>query len=109
MSIFTLPGARPQENKGTLVRVKMQPDGPKSLRCWHVQYVSSEDKSVKVSVTPASDAVIGYHCPYIETVSRDSMGITHQNRRQFTTEDFIVLCNPWCSGELYFIIQNTVL
>ena len=104
-------GARPQESKGTIVRMPVFPSGSTSDLAWSSKVVEVKDKTLKLEVTPDTDCNIGKYEILIETKLKDS-------DKDFTKADteqiFYVLFNAWCKGMdkediNYEVISNDVV
>ena len=95
-------GPRPQESKGTLLRVTVSASAA-GLRpdAWHAAHHGAEENKVKVTVTPSAEAIIGNYHLYVETHTRIAEEQKITNRTDFPDE-ITVIFNPWCKGKFVY-------
>ncbi|XP_045194210.2 protein-glutamine gamma-glutamyltransferase 4-like [Mercenaria mercenaria] len=94
-------GARPQESKGTLIRLRVDlTDGVESIEGWVVKVEDLKDDTLTLSVTSAVDSMIGKYELLYETKLKGS-------EKDFTKQDldtnFCVLFNPWCKADVVYM------
>ncbi|ELT93168.1 hypothetical protein CAPTEDRAFT_156823 [Capitella teleta] len=89
-------GDRPQESKGTIIRLPVKQDATLTNDDWSAVIESRDkDSSVKVKVISAADAIIGRYRVFAETVSGTDKIVS---RKEFE-ETFVLLFNAWCKED----------
>ncbi len=81
----------------TVIRVRFGEKKTEGFNRWAVEVQGVEDSSVKVSVTPDADSLIGRYLFYMETSSASDGSDLH---RQKFEDEFILLFNAWCEGNI---------
>lgn len=91
-----MTGARPQESKGTLVRLPVDLEtGKGSSEDWSVKVTEVKEKTLTLTVTSEPDAMIGKYELLFEThVKGSAEDVTKQDLDTF----FYLVFNPWCKG-----------
>lgn len=64
---------------------------------WGVQIKENNGNTVRLSIMPAANAIIGQYEMFIETKSTDSSGEKFVHRFQHK-EHLYILFNAWCTG-----------
>ena len=100
IDLFFPPGYRPQESKGTLLRIQVTTEESKNPNEWHAQLVQHDYAVLSIAVTPSAEAIIGKYQLYVDTLTVNPDGSKYQYRHEFE-DDICVLFNPWCSGESF--------
>ncbi len=91
-------GFRPQESKGSIIRVPVKLTKEYVYGAWSVVFAQVNSENVRLRVTPPADAVVGRYQFYVETKS-DVPGTEKQPEFRYQyPEEMIVLFNPWCKG-----------
>lgn len=100
MSATRYLGARPQESKGTVVRIplKLEADGDSHdlAKTWNGTTTVINEKTMTVSVTSPEDASVGRYEIFVES---KLVGKEAAELNRYEHEDtFIMLFNSWCPG-----------
>ena len=94
-------GARPQESKGSLIRIPISLDKSTTsdaVSGWEAKVEDIAGKTITVSITTEPDANIGRYEPFIETKLKDT---SKEALTVFEFDGFFyILFNPWCKGWL---------
>ncbi|KAK3592534.1 hypothetical protein CHS0354_039881 [Potamilus streckersoni] len=97
-------GARPQESKGTLMRipinVKDQTTTKDAAGDWSVQVTKVEGHSVTFSVNTEPDDIIGTYATFIETKLE---GKSEDFTRFESDALFYLIFNPWCKDDVVYM------
>ena len=99
-SILTFSGNRPQESKGSLIRVAATDDLTTSR--WGMKIKHAEEKTVCLTVMSSAKAFVGKYDLYVETrITSDAEDSGDQLEFRYKhDEEMIVLFNAWCKGIL---------
>ena len=94
-TLFQTAGKKPQESKGSLVRVTLR--DVLTPKQWGMKIKEVSGTKMHLTVIPSANAIIGRYEVFLETKTRDSDGKLSVFRRK---EDEIVciLFNAWCQG-----------
>lgn len=91
---LSLPAGRyPQENKGTYIPVPIVSELQRGK--WGAKVITTEDRSVRLSVQPSPDCIVGKFRMYVAVWT--PYGVIRTSRNPET--DTYILFNPWCEGE----------
>lgn len=102
---FCYQGDKPQESKGSLIRIPLDVAESKkekfdNAKDWSTKVEDVCKENVKVVITPPPDAIIGAYQLFIETALKDDTKDEKDRKRfEFEGEKIIVLFNPWCEGK----------
>ncbi|XP_076448843.1 protein-glutamine gamma-glutamyltransferase K-like isoform X2 [Babylonia areolata] len=102
---FTV-GPRPQESKGTLVRLRLDLKNRSEVATlsaqWSATVSSCSEKVLKVAVSSPATAIIGKYELFVETLLKQN---DVKAVRRYEVEDFsvILLFNPWCAGDVVYM------
>ena len=90
-------GDKPQQSKGTLVRVPITENLPFN-DSWGAIQIGASGHDVTLRVLSACDAIVGQYKLYVESTHVDHLGekINHRHKH---TEPLYLLFNPWCKGD----------
>ena len=99
-TLFQTAGKKPQESKGSIVRVTLR--DILTPNQWGMKIKDVSDKTMHLTVIPSANAIIGRYEVFLETKTRDSDGKLSVFRRK---EDEIVciLFNAWCEGTVILL------
>ena len=89
-------GKRPQESKGSIVRVALR--DTLSPKQWGMQVKEANGSTVGLSIMSSPKAIIGRYEIFIETKRKESSGEASLFRYKHD-EQICVLFNAWCSGK----------
>lgn len=93
-------GARPQESKGTLIRLPIDlVDGVEATEGWVTKVTEMKDDTLTMSIMSEADSMIGKYELLYETKLKDSK--KDFNKQDLDTNVYI-LFNPWCEGRQSF-------
>ncbi|KAL9985106.1 hypothetical protein ACROYT_G007472 [Oculina patagonica] len=93
-------GKRPQESKGSIVRVASQDNlNPKQ---WGMQVKEANGSTVRLSIMSSAKAIIGRYEMFIETKHKESSGEESLFRYKHD-EQICVLFNAWCSEDAVYM------
>lgn len=96
-AIVSLLGKRPQESKGSIVRVAFLDSlSPKQ---WGMQVKEASGSTVSLSIMSSAKAIIGRYEMFIET-KRKEVSEEESLFRYKHEEQICILFNAWCSGNL---------
>ncbi|XP_078360107.1 coagulation factor XIII A chain-like isoform X1 [Oculina patagonica] len=99
-------GFRPQESKGSIIRVPVKLTKEYVYGAWSVVFAQVNSENVRLRVTPPADAVVGRYQFYVETKS-DVPGTEKQPEFRYQyPEEMIVLFNPWCKEDTVYLDQE---
>lgn len=99
-------GARPQESKGTLIRLKLDLKKLNKVMAvpsrWSAHVRSISKDVLEVAVQPPPDSIVGKYQVFVESylTGNDDKGL---RRYELEDEDIFVIFNPWCSDDLVFM------
>lgn len=96
--VFHLSGYRPQESKGSIIRVPVSQTKEYAYGAWSVKIAQVNRENVRLQVTPPADAVVGRYQFYVETKTNVSGTDKQAEFRYQYPEEIIILFNPWCKG-----------
>lgn len=97
-SIVSLLGKRPQESKGSIVRVAVDESQLLPTQ-WGMQLKKAHGSTVRLSIMSSAKAIIGRYEVFIET-KRKNVSEQESLFRYKHEEEICVLFNAWCSGNL---------
>ena len=97
--IFYLSGYRPQQSKGSVIRVPISLTKERAYKAWSANLAQVNKESVRLQVTSPVDAVVGKYQLYVETKTTIRGSDKPEEYRYQHPEDIIVLFNPWCRGQ----------
>ena len=102
-TLFQTAGKKPQESKGSIVRVTLR--DVLTPNQWGMRIKGVSGKTMHLTVIPSANAIIGRYEVFLETKTRDSDGKLSVFRRK---EDEIVciLFNAWCEGTVMFGLES---
>ncbi|CAH1780527.1 unnamed protein product, partial [Owenia fusiformis] len=89
-------GETPQQNKGTLVRLRMS--DKLTGNDWFARLSKINGNEITIQVQPAADAVVGKYKLFIETINNEGSYFRFKNR-----EELVILFNPWCEADQCFV------
>ncbi|CAL1538646.1 unnamed protein product [Lymnaea stagnalis] len=101
-------GNKPQESKGTLLRIKLNlREDSSSLSVsskWNVKTQRLKKKSLDILVATPANAFVGKYGIFVETVL---CGDKHSCRR-FEVEDdeLYLIFNPWCEADVVYMAEG---
>ena len=95
--IVLVLGKRPQESKGSIVRVAVGES--LSPKHWGMQVKEASGSTVHLSIMSSAKAIIGRYEVFIETKHKGASGEESLFRYKHE-EQICVLFNAWCSGNL---------
>ena len=104
MRRFACLGERPQESKGTLLRIPVTTEESKNPNAWHAQLVQHDYAVLSIAVTPSAEAIVGKYQLYVDTLTVNPDGSRYQHRPEKFEDGICVLFNPWCSGRHLTVI-----
>ncbi|ELU05871.1 hypothetical protein CAPTEDRAFT_125845, partial [Capitella teleta] len=94
-------GDKPQESKGTLLRInigeKLEHD-----KWTAMQEVDSDGTRLTFFIQPAADAIVGEYSMFIETWFKTDEGKMKHHRHK-CQEKVIILFNPWCPEDAVYM------
>jgi len=96
-------GKRPQESKGSLVRVVIQETLTPSK--WGMRVKETSGNTVRLSIMSAAKAIIGRYEVFVETKSKDSSGQMSMSRYKHE-EQICVLFNAWCPEDTVYMEKD---
>ena len=95
LNLQIIPGRRPQESKGSIVRVPIRDNLTPSQWGMQVKHVSG--KTVRMSVMSSARAIIGDYDVFVETHTKTALGKGPLTR--YKDDDRVcILFNAWCKG-----------
>ncbi|XP_029635878.1 protein-glutamine gamma-glutamyltransferase K-like [Octopus sinensis] len=106
-------GEKPQESKGTLIRLKLFEDlRPRALNKvkrnkWIVKCLSIEGETIQVEVSPSVNSSVGNYLIFVETKNADEKD--DEVERYLHGENFIMLFNPWCKDDTVYMENEKLL
>ena len=95
-------GKRPQESKGSLVRVAIHDNLTPTK--WGMQVKAASGNTVRLSIMSPANAITGQYEVFIETKYKDSSGEILTSRYQHK-EPVYILFNAWCAGNYTCCVQ----
>ena len=95
--LYLFLGKRPQESKGSIVRVAVGES--LSPKHWGMQVKESSGSTVHLSIMSSAKAIIGRYEVFIETKCKKASGEESLFRYKHK-EQICILFNAWCSGNL---------
>jgi len=93
-----LSGYRPQESKGSIIRVPVSQTKGYAYGAWSVKIAQDNREDMRLQVTPPADAVVGRYQFYVETKTKVPGTDKQAEFRYQYPEEIIILFNPWCKG-----------
>ncbi|XP_067652090.1 protein-glutamine gamma-glutamyltransferase K-like [Haliotis asinina] len=99
-------GARPQESKGSLLRLPLlsKTKPLKRARAWNVNKVNISGSKLTATITPFHRAIVGRYSVYVESKTESDKKI---NRYELEDEDIFVLFNAWCKDDTVYMADST--
>ncbi|XP_046356732.2 hemocyte protein-glutamine gamma-glutamyltransferase-like isoform X1 [Haliotis rufescens] len=99
-------GARPQESKGSLLRLPLlaKTKPPKRARDWIVNNVNITGSKLTATVTAFKRAIVGRYSVYVESKIEGEKKI---NRYELEDEDVFVLFNAWCKDDAVYMPDSS--
>lgn len=91
-------GYRPQESKGSIIRVPVSLTREYVYGAWSAKIVQTIQESVRLQVTSPADVVVGRYQFYVETKTSVPGAEKQTDFRYQYPEEVIMLFNPWCKG-----------
>lgn len=90
-----LSGSRPQESKGSIVRIALR-DALTPTR-WGMKIKQISGKTMRLTVMSSAKAIIGQYEVFVETKMTDAAGKKLVHR--YKDDDKVcILFNAWCEG-----------
>ena len=89
------PGSRPQQSKGSIVRVVLR-DVLLPTQ-WGMKIKQISGKSMRLTVMPSAKAIIGQYEVFVETKMEDAAGKKLVSRYK-DDDKIVILFNAWCKG-----------
>uniref|UniRef100_A0A8D0SF31 Coagulation factor XIII A chain n=2 Tax=Sus scrofa TaxID=9823 RepID=A0A8D0SF31_PIG len=90
-------GRYPQENKGTYIPVPIVSELQRGK--WGAKVITTEDRSVRLSVQPSPDCIVGKFRMYVAVWT--PYGVIRTSRNPET--DTYILFNPWCEEDAVYL------
>ena len=92
-------GYRPQESKGTIIRVPVSLTREFVHGAWSAKIAQTNQERVRLQITSPPDAVVGRYHLYVETKTSVPGVEKETDFRYQHPEEIIMLFNPWCKGK----------
>ncbi|XP_025075960.1 protein-glutamine gamma-glutamyltransferase K-like [Pomacea canaliculata] len=105
ISLQFVVGSRPQESKGTLLRLKV--DLNNLVRrytqsgLWSTHVSDVREQELDVTVLPSANTIIGKYKLYVESSVRGKDG--EYRRYELEDNDIYIIFNPWCLEDVVYM------
>ncbi|XP_022782995.1 coagulation factor XIII A chain-like isoform X1 [Stylophora pistillata] len=100
-------GYRPQESKGTIIRVPVSLTREFVHGAWSAKIAQTNQERVRLQITSPPDAVVGRYHLYVETKTSVPGVEKETDFRYQHPEEIIMLFNPWCKDDTVCLDQET--
>lgn len=104
IALMITTGQRPQESKGTLIRIPLSLDKSTTSDAvggWEATVQEIKGKTMVVSIMTEPDSNIGRYAPYVETKLKDS---SKEGFTRYEYDGYIyMLFNPWCKEDVVYM------
>jgi len=99
-------GYRPQESKGSIIRVPVSQTKDYAYGAWSVKIAQDNRENMRLQVIPPADAVVGRYQFYVETKTKVPGTDKQAEFRYQYPEEIIILFNPWCKDDTVYLDQE---
>jgi len=99
-------GYRPQESKGSIIRIPVSQTKDYAYGAWSVKIAQDNRENMRLQVIPPADAVVGRYQFYVETKTKVPGTDKQAEFRYQYPEEIIILFNPWCKDDTVYLDQE---
>ncbi|CAH1780198.1 unnamed protein product [Owenia fusiformis] len=98
-------GNRPQENKGTVIRLSLLEKDSGDFEEWRavLNKTQNDDKELNISIIPSAEAIVGRYHMFIETSMLNDDGEKLLYRHEYEDDTVTVVFNPWCKDDQVYL------